>query len=210
MSKKPKRGAPAIDMTAMVDVAFLLLTFFILTTTSFREEAPLEVEMASSVSQTEVPPHDLATVSIGDSGQVFLGFVDISARQEVLRRAIEKFQWKNIPESGMQYFTGVQDFGVPISQIPRWLAMTGEERKAFKQPGMSAVFADSVKKEGNDLREWIYLARMSNPRMRFAIKGDVDAHYEEFQDVIATLQDWDINQFALITDLEKGEEEKKK
>lgn len=209
MSKKPKRGAPAIDMTAMVDVAFLLLTFFILTTTSFREEAPLEVEMTSSMSQTEVPPHDLATISIGDSGQIFLGFVDISARVEVMQRAIAKFQW-SIPEAGIQKFSSVQDFGVPISQVPRWLAMNAQEQKAYKQPGMSAVFADSVKKEGNDLREWIYFARMTNPKMRFAIKGDVDAHYEQFQDVIATLQDWDINQFALITDLEKGEEEKPK
>jgi len=42
MAKKPKRGAPTIDMTAMVDVAFLLLTFFILTTTRFREEEKVE------------------------------------------------------------------------------------------------------------------------------------------------------------------------
>ncbi|MEZ4847928.1 MAG: biopolymer transporter ExbD [Bacteroidia bacterium] len=53
VTKKPKKHPPAIDMTAMVDQArlFLLLTFFILTTTRFREGTRRwEVDMPSSVS----------------------------------------------------------------------------------------------------------------------------------------------------------------
>jgi biopolymer transport protein ExbD len=41
MSKKPsKGGAPALDMTPMVDLAFLLVTFFMLTA-SFRSAEPV-------------------------------------------------------------------------------------------------------------------------------------------------------------------------
>ena len=50
MSKK----ATSIDMTAMCDVAFLLLTFFILTATAKAPEA-LPVDMPSSVVQTKLP-----------------------------------------------------------------------------------------------------------------------------------------------------------
>jgi biopolymer transport protein ExbD len=39
--------------------------------------------------------------------------------------------------------------------------------------------------------------------MRFAIKGDVDAEYIKFKNVISTLQDWEVNQYALITKMEK-------
>lgn len=209
MSKKPKRGSPAPDMTAMVDVAFLLLTFFILTTTNFRAEAPLEVEMPSSVSQTPVPERGLCTVSVGDSGQVFIGFTDINVRVEALRRAASEKNWQ-ISEEGMQYFSNATDFGVPMDKIPAWLNLTQEERKKYKQPGMSAIFTDSVAKTGNDLREWVRYARLVNSDMRFAIKGDVDAEYGKFKDIVSTMQDWQLNQFALITDLEKGSEEQPK
>lgn len=206
MSKKPKRSAPLPDMTAMVDVAFLLLTFFILTTTSFRQEAPLEVEMPSSVSQTPLPEKGLFTVSVGDSGQVFIGFSDIKTREDALKLAATEKNW-TISEEGLQYFSGAAEFGVPMEQIPAWLNLTNEERKNFKQPGMSAVFKDSVAKTGNDLREWVRYARLADNNMRFAIKGDVDAKYFNFKDIVSTMQDWQLNQFALITDLEKGGEE---
>ena len=73
MSKKPKRGAPAIDMTAMVDVAFLLLTFFILTTTNFREDANLEVDLPSSTSTKELPTDQgNMIIFLADTGNVYI------------------------------------------------------------------------------------------------------------------------------------------
>jgi biopolymer transport protein ExbD len=207
MSKKPKTGAPAIDMTAMVDVAFLLLTFFILTTTRFREEAPLEVEMASSVSQTTQDATGLAIISIGDSGQVFLGLTDIGTRIKMVEYAAEQNKWKLTPEA-IQHFSNVAEFGVPMAKMEQWLNLDAEQRKGYKQPGMTTVYTDSATKTGNDLREWIYYARRSDPAMRFAIKGDVDAEYIKFKNVISTLQDWEVNQYALITKMEKPAEEK--
>jgi biopolymer transport protein ExbD len=62
MSKK----ATSIDMTAMCDVAFLLLTFFILTATAKAPE-PLPVDTPSSTVQTKLPETDLATLTVGKS-----------------------------------------------------------------------------------------------------------------------------------------------
>ena len=51
---KPKRSAPTIDMTAMCDVAFLLLTFFMLTAKAKPQELVV-VDTPSSISETKLP-----------------------------------------------------------------------------------------------------------------------------------------------------------
>ncbi|MBC7655435.1 MAG: biopolymer transporter ExbD, partial [Oligoflexus sp.] len=69
MAGKSSKKAASIDMTAMCDVAFLLLTFFILTATAKIPEA-LPVDTPSSTVQTKLPETDLATLTIG-KGKVF-------------------------------------------------------------------------------------------------------------------------------------------
>jgi biopolymer transport protein ExbD len=205
-SKKPKRGSPALDMTAMVDVAFLLLTFFILTTTRFREDQAVQVQTPSSVSETLMPKEGAMTILVSDSGRVYLGIADINMRQAVLEKAIaDKRLGEGITaldQKEMNFFMGLESFGVPFNQMKRWLDMSNEERKAFKQPGISAVESDTVAHVGNELKDWIRYARISDPKMRFIIKGDGNAPYSAFEKVTETLQGWEINQFALVTSLE--------
>jgi len=55
--KMPK-GSPTIDMTPMVDLAFLLVTFFMLTA-SFRNAEPVTVETPSSISDKIIPKNVL-------------------------------------------------------------------------------------------------------------------------------------------------------
>ncbi len=201
---KPKRGSPGVDMTAMVDVAFLLLTFFILTTTSFREDQKVEVDMPSSRSQTEVPIDKLMTISVSPEGNVFVGFSDIGTREAALQKAIQDEQL-TVSEVGARYFTTLQDFGVPISKLEEWLNTPEEKIQEYPHPGMNAKL-DSVTNR-NDLKEWIRWGRMSDREMRIAIKGDVNAAYEQVSEVMNSLQEWKINSFSLITKLEEGDEE---
>ncbi|MCI4668115.1 MAG: biopolymer transporter ExbD [Bacteroidia bacterium] len=214
MAKKPKRGAPTIDMTAMVDVAFLLLTFFILTTTRFREEEKVEVDTPSSVSDLEVQDEKLMTVSIGSEGQVFVGFTDISTREGVLKLLMQEKE-KAISEDGARYFSTLQEFGVKIDEIDSWLNEEGESSagesftlESYPHEGIPTPDPDSATVENpNELKEWIRWGRLTDQRMRFAIKGDVDTQYEIVSNVISSLQDWKINQFSLITEQEDGEGE---
>jgi biopolymer transport protein ExbD len=81
---KMKKKSTSTDMTAMCDVAFLLLTFFILTATAKIPEA-LPVDTPASTVQTKLPETDLATLTIGDKGKVFF---DLKGR-EVRKRALE-------------------------------------------------------------------------------------------------------------------------
>ena len=219
MSKKPKRGAPAIDMTAMVDVAFLLLTFFILTTTKFREESVVEIDTPSSVSTTSVPETELMTLEIDRDGRVFIGFSDIDIREEALQIAASTDE-KNLQlnNATMAQFSSSQNFGVPFRIMQQWINLSKEEKLEFVQPGLSAA-TDSTGTVNNDVKDWVRFGRlavarrnMSLPndqkkRMRFAIKADGEAGYDVISNVISTLQDWKINQFSLITALEDRPEE---
>ncbi|MEO0468622.1 MAG: biopolymer transporter ExbD [Bacteroidota bacterium] len=201
---KPKRGAPTVDMTAMVDVAFLLLTFFILTTTSFRQESKVEVDTPSSISDIEVPATGLMTISIDPDGKVFVGYSDIATREAVLNRAIGEKEW-TVTEVGQGYFSNLETFGVPHDKMSEWLSFDPEHIEEFPHPGISAA-EDEVAKTTNDLKDWIRWGRLADQKMRFAIKGDIDAKYPAVYDVISSLQDWDVNAFSLITSLEDGAE----
>ncbi|NUM75063.1 biopolymer transporter ExbD [candidate division KSB1 bacterium] len=71
-----------IDMTPMVDVAFLLLTFFMLTT-QFRPPEDVSVIIPSSHSAIKLPETDVMTVSVNEEGKIFLGLDSQQLRMSV-------------------------------------------------------------------------------------------------------------------------------
>jgi biopolymer transport protein ExbD len=73
--------------------------------------------------------------------------------------------------------------------------MEPEERNKVFQPGIPADSAH------NELSDWVVFARMTNPRVRVAIKGDRDTNYEVVEDVVNTLIDRRVLRFNLITNL---------
>ncbi len=77
-----KRVGFKLDMTPMVDVGFLLLTFFMLTT-QFKPSEDLQITLPSSHSIFKIPGADVITLSIGKEGQILFG-VD----SEILREAL--------------------------------------------------------------------------------------------------------------------------
>jgi biopolymer transport protein ExbD len=69
---KPHRAGIRIDMTPLVDVAFLLLTFFMLTT-QFKPPEEVEITLPSSNSEFKLPESDVMTISLSKDGRIFLG-----------------------------------------------------------------------------------------------------------------------------------------
>ncbi len=69
---KPHRQGYRIDMTPLVDVAFLLLTFFMLTTT-FKPTEEVTIVLPSSHSEFKLPESDVMTIEISKDGRLFLG-----------------------------------------------------------------------------------------------------------------------------------------
>ena len=69
---KKARMSIRMDMTPMVDVAFLLLTFFMLTT-QFRPPEEVQITLPSSHSDFKLPDADVMTLTIAKDGRIFLG-----------------------------------------------------------------------------------------------------------------------------------------
>jgi biopolymer transport protein ExbD len=72
-SIKKGRVPVKIDMTPMVDVAFLLLTFFMLTT-QFKPPEELDIMLPDSHSEIKLPESNVMTILVSKDGRIFLGF----------------------------------------------------------------------------------------------------------------------------------------
>jgi biopolymer transport protein ExbD len=72
--KKKRRIGVRIDMTPMVDIAFLLLTFFMLTTTMNKPQA-MEINLPPSdngrIDKIDVPASNLLTLRISETGTIY-------------------------------------------------------------------------------------------------------------------------------------------
>lgn len=192
-----KKKSTSTDMTAMCDVAFLLLTFFILTATAKVPEA-LPVDTPASTVQTKLPETDLATITIG-KGKVFF---DLKGR-EVRKRALQLMGDKygvTFTQEEMDKFALMEGFGVPIQSLSQIIAMKSADRNKADQPGVPKDSLD------NQLKEWIYNSRIANietndKELQIAIKGDAKEEYPAIKKVMDILQDQKINSFSLVTGL---------
>lgn len=199
---KSQKKAAAIDMTAMCDVAFLLLTFFILTATAKQPE-PLPVDTPSSTVQTKLPEKDLAMLTVGN-GKVFFGVTGKDVRKRTLELMGTKYGMTFTPEE-MKKFSQMDGFGVPMTQLKSLIAKSSAERNQKNlQPGIPKDSLD------NQLKDWIFNARtatleIAGVQLKVAIKGDAKQEYPQIKKVMDILQDQKINQFNLVTGL-RGED----
>jgi len=198
---KVQRKSTSIDMTAMCDVSFLLLTFFILTATA-RQPDPLEVKIPTSTYKFKVPDNDIAILSIGGKGKVFYEVVGKDIKMATLDKMGERYNIKFSPEQ-RERFGVVGAFGVPIENLKAFIDMSSEERTKFAKE-TEGIPADST---NNQLAEWLLQSRNSvaelhQTQMRVTIKGDADEEYPTVKKIIDILQKQKINKFSLITSTE--------
>jgi len=181
MAVKMSKKAASIDMTAMCDVAFLLLTFFILTATAKIPEA-LPVDTPASTNENKLPENDLATLTIG-KGKVFF---DLKGR-EIRKRTLELMGQKynvSFSEADKDNFAIMEGFGVPIQSLKQIIDMTSADRTKANQPGIPKDSLD------NQLADWVQNARIANieiddKELQIAIKGDAKEEYPAIKQVMA-------------------------
>lgn len=189
---KIKRGSTSVDMTPMCDVAFLLLTFFILAA-QFKPTAAVEVNPPSSVSNKVAPEKNFLNVTISKDNKVYL-IMDPAIRGDVLD---ELGKERNISFSAQdkQNFEQADFVGVPLSQLKQFIQLKPEQVKGTELPGIP------VDSTNNELSSWISAAinaRMGE-RLNFLIKGDDRAKYPTFKAVVDAFKANDQYKYSLVT-----------
>lgn len=196
-----KKKSTSTDMTAMCDVAFLLLTFFILTATAKVPEV-LPVDTPQSTVQTKLPATDLSMLTIGKANGKSVVFFDLKGK-EIRKRTLElmaqKYNVTFTPKESEE-FGLMESFGVPIQSLSQILDMKAADRSKAGQTGIPKDSLD------NQLKDWILYARTANieindKELQFAIKGDAKEQYPAIKQVMDMLQDQKVNSFNLVTGL---------
>ncbi len=202
---KIPRKSTAIDMTAMCDVAFLLLTFFILTT-RFRAAEVVQIDIPSSTAQIPIPDNDIFMFNIAPDGKMFMGVDKQTVRLELLNKISERYGMTFNPQQ-KEAFRTLELWGMDINQLPAFLSMEASDRANFKQPGLKIDTTGGNQLEGLilDARKADYEVH-NDTKLRVAIKCDKTTEYKAFDRLIESLQNLKVNKFNLITSARQAAE----
>jgi biopolymer transport protein ExbD len=196
---KIPRKSTAVDMTAMCDVAFLLLSFFILATKQKPPEV-LSVQSPSSVS-TKVVSDKAILITLTKDGRAFLMLGEDAKKTEVLEN-INLTKGLGLTPAELQKLGKQQFIGTSLGQLKSLLAQPGEI-SAEKLPGIP--IADTA---NNEMVDWVRsianafaAAQVDQHDLEkiLLVKGDVDALYPKFKNIKYAFKKNEIYKFQIVT-----------
>ncbi len=196
---KPKRHSIRVDMTAMTDVSFLLLTFFILTA-QFAKPDIETITTPSSISEKLLPDASLMTILSTTDGKFYFTPVENGTERIALLDKMGQKYGMSFTDKEKVAFSNLQSVGVPMSQMKRFLDLPDDQRKAYKSD--TGIPMDSTKKE---LVDWVQQSLSINPDYKLAIKGDVGTKYPKVKALFEGLRDIQFYKFWLITSQEQAQ-----
>jgi biopolymer transport protein ExbD len=96
LKRMKRRVAIRIDMTPMVDIAFLLLIFYMATTT-FKPPEHKAVNIPSSHSEIKLPESNLMTITVTKEDSVFVDYI-VSRKKKVVDEGTGKETEISVPD----------------------------------------------------------------------------------------------------------------
>jgi biopolymer transport protein ExbD len=198
---KIPRKSTNVDMTAMCDVAFLLLSFFILATKQKPPEV-LAVKTPNSVS-SKVASDKAILITLTKDGRTFIMLGEDAKKKEILEN-INLVKGLGLSPAELTKWGKQQFVGLPLNQIKSSLALTVEQAPD-KMPGIPI---DSSATSNNEMEDWMrsasnVFAAAGVDRKDFEklllIKGDGDAFYPKFRSIKQAFKKNEIFKFQIVT-----------
>jgi len=200
---RPKipRKSTAVDMTAMCDVAFLLLSFFILTT-KFKPSEAVPVNTPSSVAAKVAPETNVVMVSLNKDGKIFLSTGDSKNDKDKKAEIIKSVNsHKNLGLSDAEVAALVRApfIGTPLAQLKQQARLAPDQMTGETLPGI--YVKDST---NNELLEWMRGVADAYAGMKpnLLLKGDNVAKYPAFRNIIDAFRKNEFFKFQMVTNPE--------
>jgi biopolymer transport protein ExbD len=196
--KIPKKSTN-VDMTPFVDVAFLILTFFIMAT-KFKPAEIVPITTPKSVSTREIDENANAVlITIDKTGKVYFA-AQAQKDQALINDLITKVNTERnlgMSPAEIDNFRKTPMIGVPIANLKQLLSYPPDQQKNIQQPGIPL---DTL---GGELSYWIQTAKAAfeGKKLIYMIKGDNDSKYPVFRDVINALRKNDVYKYNLVTSM---------
>jgi biopolymer transport protein ExbD len=194
--------SPHIDMTPMVDLFSVVLTFLMLTTT-MRQPEPAPVDTPSSISEKPTPDFNTLTLLLSKDNKVFLNFDNgpdtaLKFRPKILEEMGKRYNIEFTEPELREFGKYPSSIGLPIDQMKTFLDAKDIKAKTALESGIPIDSAN------NQLADWIFCARTVNPNIQACIKGDAKTGFEVVKRVLDIMADKNVFKFNLITTLESA------
>ena len=193
---KIPRKSTTIDMTAMCDVAFLLLSFFILATKQKPPEV-LSVTPPNSISAKAAPDKSIL-ITMTKEGKVFLMLGDDTKKSDILNN-INQTKALNLSAAELAKWNKAPFVGLPLNQIKSSLSLVNEI-PANKMPGIPT---DSL---NNEMIDWVrsisnVYAGSDQKKLQemLLVKGDGETFYPVFKNIKTAFKKNEIYKFRIVT-----------
>lgn len=185
-----KKPGVNIDMTPLVDVIMLLLTFFMLVAT-FKVESTESIEIklpeSAVTDTTKLPEKDIMTMTLTKNGDVFVDVDNFRVREKVFGDALGLGVFHPDSTGKSEYEQTGLVMGKPIKR--KMVVMNREQfEKALKELRLELKNQTGGKSD-----------------FRLVIKGDSESDYGMMEDLMEIFKTTRNTRFALVTDIRSAE-----
>ncbi|MBK9463918.1 MAG: biopolymer transporter ExbD [Chitinophagaceae bacterium] len=199
-SVKLPRKSTDTDMTPFVDIAFLILSFFIMAT-KFKPPEPVEITTPGSVLSQKLPESNAVMIVVDSANRVFFSVLSDKDKTkfDAIIQDINSTQNLNLSTAEMANYKQTFAVGVPFGNLKELLAMAPKEQQVLKVPGIPVL--DTA---NNQLFWWISAAKkaFAGEKLNYLIKGDAKSKYPTFEAVVSALKRNDEFKYNLVTALD--------
>ncbi len=206
---KLHKGTPSIDMTPMVDLAFLMVTFFMLAS-QFRAEEAVMVDTPRSVSEIQTPEKNIMLLSVDTTGRVFFG-MDGTSKMNVLESVCAKYN-VTLDATQKNTFSKMPNFGMNVTMLPSYLKWDKEKQSKYDKD-ITQNRGIPIDSTDNQLADWLYAANRESKTNQtddgkelydLCLKADKKTPYHVVKRVLDILKELEMNKFKMVTSLERA------